>query len=77
MGKQRLRGFARRMTGNAAMGPRCMGPAWHSGPVGGFPAAFRALLLLFGPFLRLWSISRGPMVAFSASQGGKRCSEAP
>ena len=47
------------------------------GPVGGFSAAFRASPLLFGPFLRLWSISRGPMVAFSASQGGKRCSEAP
>ena len=47
------------------------------GPVGGFSAAFRASPLLFGPFLRLWGVSRGPMVAFSASQGGKRCSEAP
>ena len=32
MGKRRLRGFARRMAGNAVRGPRCMGPAWHSGP---------------------------------------------
>ena len=31
-GKRRLRGFARRMAGNAARGPRCIGAAWRSGP---------------------------------------------
>lgn len=31
-GKRRLHGFARRMAGNAARGPRCMGSAWRSGP---------------------------------------------
>lgn len=49
MGKRRLRGFARRMAGNAARGPRCMGSAWRSGPHWGlfcrfsrFAAPFRA-----------------------------------
>lgn len=31
-GKRRLHGFARRMAGNAARGPRCMASAWRSGP---------------------------------------------
>ena len=47
------------------------------GPIGGFPAAFRASPLLFGPFLPLRGVSRGPIVAFSDSKGRKRCSEAP
>ena len=47
------------------------------GPVGGFSAAFRASPLLFAPFLRLRDASGGPIVAFSASQGRKRCSGAP
>lgn len=48
-GKLRLHGFARGMAGNAARGPRCMGSAWRSGPIGGlfcrfsrFAAPFRA-----------------------------------
>ena len=79
-----MRGFARRMAENADRGPRCMGPAWHSGPHWGlfcrfsrFAAPFRASPLLFELFLRLRDASRGPIVAFSASQGRKRCSEAP
>ena len=47
------------------------------GPIGGFSVAFGASPLLFELFLRLRDASRGPIVAFSASQGRKRCSEAP
>ena len=47
------------------------------GPIGGFPVAFGASPLLFELFLRLRDASRGPIVAFYASQGRKRCSEAP
>ena len=46
-------------------------------PLGGFSVAFRASPLFFGPFLPLRGVSRGPIVVFSASQGRKRCSEAP
>ena len=47
------------------------------GPIGGFSVAFGASPLLFELFLRLRDASRGPIVAFSASQGRKRCSGAP
>ncbi len=51
-----------------------MGSAWRSGgPIGGFPAAFRASPL-FLSFSCDSEASRGPIVAFSDSQGRKRCS---
>lgn len=52
-GKWRLHGFARRMAGNAARGPRCMASAWHSGPH-------------WGLFCRFWRFA-APFRAFSAT----------
>ena len=49
-GKLRLHGFARRMAGNAARGPRCMGSAWRSGPYWRLFCRFSCFAALFRAF---------------------------
>ena len=49
-GKRRLSGFACRMAGNAARGPRCMGPAWRSGPHWRLSCRFSCFSALFQAF---------------------------
>lgn len=49
-GKLRLHGFARRMAGNAARGPRCMASAWRSGPHWRLSCRFSCFSALFQAF---------------------------
>lgn len=49
-GEAAVHGFARRMAGNAARGPRCMASAWRSGPHWRLSCRFSCFSALFQAF---------------------------